>query len=740
MAGNKTDITTHFKADISQFSESITSLKRYISTVNSEFRVATKGSSDWAKSQDGLKAKITQLNRSLQAQEQIVAELEKEYDKVASEQGENSQAAQKLTIEINKYRAAISKTKNDINKFNKNLDELGDTAEDSEDDLENLNDATKNLNDGFTIAKGAIAGFVANGLTALVGAAKNAVSSVLGLAEATREYRQTLATLDSASKDAGVSADYVRDKFTDMMGVFNDEDSVTEGLNNLLTAGFDEKSLDDITGSLEGAALKWKDTLKFEGMADSLQEWIGSGGESLSGQFAELLERMGYNLDEVKDKTAGMTAEQRRTYATNLLAAEGLNTVSEEYRKNNKDMVDAQTANVAYQNSVAEMGAKIEPITTKIREGFTKILEKLLELTENVDFEAIGTAIEGAFQYFIDTILPAIIDGFQWIIDHKDILLAGIVAIGSAFVAWKVVGIITSVVKAIKNMSAAMKVLNAVMKANAIGIVITAITALVAAFIYLWNNCEGFRKFWQNLWKSIKDAAKAVADWIGKAFQTAWNAIKNAWSGTKKFFSDIWKSITNTFKSVGEWFSNIFQNAWQGIKNAFSGVKNFFGGIWDSIVSTFKTVGTKVAQAIGGAFKSAINAVISTVEGAINLIPNAINGAIGLINKLPGVEIGRMPTISLPRLAKGGIVDRATIAQIGEAGKEAIVPLERNTQGLREMAGMVAEELKLAGLGGNNITYNNTFTNMPTTRYAMRKAMADSKGMYQLYKAVQGGV
>ena len=122
MAGNKTDITTVFKADISQFSESVTSLKRYISTVNSEFKVATKGSSDWSKSQDGLKAKITQLNRTLQAQEQIVAELEKEYDKVASEQGENSQAAQKLTIEINKYRAALSKTKNDIEKYNKNIE------------------------------------------------------------------------------------------------------------------------------------------------------------------------------------------------------------------------------------------------------------------------------------------------------------------------------------------------------------------------------------------------------------------------------------------------------------------------------------------------------------------------------------------------------------------------------------------------------------------------------------------
>lgn len=739
MAGNKTDITTVFRADISQFSESISSLKRYINTVNSEFKVATKGSSDWGKSQDGLKAKITQLNRTLQAQEQIVAELEKEYDSIAKEQGENSEAAQKLTIEINKYRAAISKTKNDIDKYNKNLKELGKASDDSKDNLEDLDDVTRKISDGFTIAKGAAAGFIANGLTALVGAAKNAVSSVLGLAEATREYRQTLATLDTAAEDAGVSTDKVRDKFAELMGVFKDEDSVTEGLNNLLTAGFDEKSLDDITESLEGASLKWKDTLKFEGMADSLQEWIGSGGESLSGQFAELLERMGYNLDEVKDKTAGMTAEQRRTYATNLLAAEGLNTVSESYRENNKDMVAAQTANVEYQNAVAAMGDKIEPITTKIREGFTRLLEKMFELVDGVDLAALGTAIENAFTYLIDTILPAVVKGLQWIIDHKDIIIAGIVAIGAAFVAWKVVGIVTSAVKAIKNMSATMKVLNAVMKANVIGIVVTAIAALVAAFVYLWNNCEGFRKFWQNLWKIIKSTAKSVADWIGGAFSKAWSAVKNAWSGTKKFFSDIWNSIKNTFKNIGSWFSDRFKQAYNGVKNAFSGVKKFFSGIWDSIVGSFKSVGTKVANAIGGAFKSAINAVIGTVERSINLIPNAINGAIHLINKLPGVEISKMPTISLPRLAKGTVVDKATTAIIGEAGMEAVVPLERNTQGLKKMSGMVAEELKKSGLGGVTVNYYNTFTNMPTTRYAMRKAMADSKGMYQLYEAMQGG-
>lgn len=834
MAGNKYDVTTVFKADISQFSDSVKSLQRYISTVNSEFNKASGGSKDWANSQDGLKAKITQLTKTLYAHEKILEELQNEYNAMSEEERTSTEYGQKLALQINKTSTAISKAKNDIDKYNKALVEnnseagknitaaqkLRNTIEKQEKSLADLKEdylnvtlvqgknskeaknlksqidklnkelnenkgklgevgeAAKESGDGFTVAKGAIAGFIAGGLIALVGATSKAISTVLGLADATREYRQTLATLDTAANDAGVSTDYVRDKFTDLMGVFNDEGSVTEGLNNLLTAGFDEKSLDDVTAGLEGAALKWKDTLKFEGLADSLQEWIGSGGKNLTGNFAELLERMGYNLEEVQEKTAKMTDEQRRTYVTNLLAAEGLNTVSESYREQNKDMVDAQKANVDYQNTVANLGAKVEPITTKIRKGFTRLLEKVIELVDGVDLEAFGEKIDTAFDKVINEILPKLIDGLSWIIKNKDTIIAGIVGIGAAFVAWKVVGIIQAVVKAMKGMTLAQAALNLVMSLNPIGLIVTAIAGLVAAFIYLWNNCEAFRKFWINLWENIKKVAdivwkaikgffksawefiksiwsgagkffsniwkgiqkafSAVGSWFSNLFQKAWNGVKNAWSGTKKFFSNIWSGIKNVFSSVGSWFGNIFKKAWTAIKNAFSSVGSFFGGIWETIKSKFTSIGTKVGNAIGGAFKKAINAVLATVEKAINAIPNAVNGAIGKINELTGMNIGKMGTVSLPRLAQGGIVDKATIVQIGEAGKEAVIPLEKNTKGLKEIAHLVAEEIGVKG-GGVTVNNYNTFSGMRTTRYALHRATNESIASWKLVIASQGG-
>ena len=722
MAGNNNEITTTFRADISQFSDSISSLKRYISTVNSEFKVATKGSSDWAKSQDGLKAKITQLNRTLQAQEQIVAELEKEYDKVVKEQGENSEAAQKLTIEINKYRASIDKTKSSIEKYNKTLNQLGKESKDGEKSLDKLGKGAKDAGDGFTVAKGAIAGFIANGLTALIGATKNAVTSVLGLADATREYRQTLATLDTAADDAGVNADVMKDKFTDLMGVFNDQDSVTEGLNNLLASGFNEDNIDQITQQLEGAALKWKDTLKFEGLADGLQETLATG--SAIGPFAEMLERSGVNLEKFDEGLANATTEaEKQKYVLDELSKLGLAEVSESYREQNEQMVKAQQANVNYQNTVAAMGERIEPVTTKIREGFTRILEKVLELVEDVDLEAFAGKIETAFTKFIDEILPKIVDGLKWIKDNKDEIIAGVAGIGAAFLAWKVVGIIQGIVKAFKawklateGMTIAQRALNLVMKANPIGLVISLIAGLVTAFVILWNKSDAFRNFWINLWENVKKITK-------KAWDALTNGAKNAWNGIKSVFS-----------KVGSFFSETFSKAWSKVKSIFSTGGKIFSGIKDGISSAFKSI---VNGLIGG-----INKVVSVPFNAINKMLNKIRNV-----SVAGVEPfkkfwGENPVAvpEIPKLAKGGIVDRTTLAMIGEAGKEAVVPLEKNTQGLKQMAGLVAEELKLSGLGNVNVTYNNTFSNMPTTRYAMKKAMADSSGMYQLLRIMQGGV
>lgn len=572
MAENQNYIGISMGMDVSDLKSGLAEASKRIGEANADFRAASSSMEDWTKSTEGLQAKVQQLDTVLAAQRSKLAGLRAEYERVAAEQGENSTAARNLYIRMQNQQAVVNATEREFNNYTETLQQVEAGTLDLEEvtlmagrAVRQTGDDAEEASDGFTVAKGAIAGFIANGLTALAGAAKNAISTVLGLADATREYRQVLATLDTAADDAGVSADYIKDKFADVMGVFNDEGAVTEGLNNLMAAGFDASNLDAITEQIEGAALKFKDTLKFEGISDGLQETLATG--KAIGPFAELLERSGVNLETFDAGLASATTSaEKQNYVLQELSKLGLGDVSKSYREQNADMVAAQKANVDYQNTVAAMGARIEPITTKIREGFTRILEKVLELTAGVDFEALGAKITAAFDKFINDILPKLVDGLQWLIDNFDLIIAGVVGIGAAFIAWKVVSIVQAATKALNGMSVAQKLLNLAMSANPIGIIIALIAGLVAAFVVLWNKSEAFRNFWKGLWQTIKDVCGAAVEGIGKFF-----------SGIGKFFSGL--------KDVG---LNLVKGIWDGIKNGKKWLKDKITGFAGDVAGWFK--------------------------------------------------------------------------------------------------------------------------------------------------------
>ena len=126
---------------------------------------------------------------------------------------------------------------------------------------------------------------------------------------------------------------------------------------------------------------------------------------------------------------------------------------------------------------------------------------------------------------------------------------------------------------------------------------------------------------------------------------------------------------------------------WEHVKNVFGKVADFFASLWDRVKSTFVAFATSIGDAISGAVKAAINGVISYIENTINRAIGLINGAIGLINKLiPGKGIGMIGEVSLPRLAKGGVLNGAQTVIAGEAGPEAIIPLDKLFAQMDKMA------------------------------------------------------
>lgn len=220
------------------------------------------------------------------------------------------------------------------------------------------------------------------------------------------------------------------------------------------------------------------------------------------------------------------------------------------------------------------------------------------------------------------------------------------------------------------------------------------VDVVAAAFKIAWEAIKlvwsQVVAFFKAVWDGICAAFSAVGTWFANIFTQAWEGIKSAWSSVTSWFSSLWNSITGVFSNVGGWFKDKFTSAWTSIKNVFSNWGSFFSGLWDKIKSTFSAIGTKIGDAISGSVKKGINGVITMIENVINKGINLINGAINLINKIPGVSIGKISKLSLPKLAKGGIVDEATVAMIGEAGKEAVVPLENNTEWMDKLAERLA--------------------------------------------------
>lgn len=255
---------------------------------------------------------------------------------------------------------------------------------------------------------------------------------------------------------------------------------------------------------------------------------------------------------------------------------------------------------------------------------------------------------------------------------------------------------------------------------NGIKAVFSVVSSVLTSFFSAaWNGIKAIWNavvaYYQGIWDGIKAVFSVVSSVLTEFFSAAWNGIKGIWDAVSGYFSGIWESVKSVFSGVESWFQSIFSAAWTAVQGVFSNFGSFFQGLWDTIKSTFSNLGSSLSDAIGGAVRSGLNGVLSMIERTINNGISLINGAIGLINALPGVNVGTIGELSLPRLAKGGIVDNATTAIIGEDGREAVIPLEHNTKWIDVMASKLASKLSSGGYTSTQSTANSVVNNFYQT-------------------------
>ena len=204
---------------------------------------------------------------------------------------------------------------------------------------------------------------------------------------------------------------------------------------------------------------------------------------------------------------------------------------------------------------------------------------------------------------------------------------------------------------------------------------------------------------------------------LGLAIYKNWDNIKKTLGKVGAWINDnIIKPVANFFKGLWNGITNGVKSAVNNIKNFFNSIPSFFSGIVNRITGFFRNLGYSAGNVIAGAFRSVVNAVLRTIENILNTPIRTINSLISTINKISPVKIGRLSTFSLPRLAKGGIVNMPSRgvpvggAIAGERGQEGVIPLTDSQQ----MA-LLGEAI------GRYITVNANITNTMNGRVISRE-------------------
>ncbi len=324
----------------------------------------------------------------------------------------------------------------------------------------------------------------------------------------------------------------------------------------------------------------------------------------------------------------------------------------------------------------------VEPIVS----GFSEMAEKILEIV----LSSIGD------------VLKTVGDALQTIAQNKTVSEI-LKAIGEA---------IAIVVGAITLWNVAQAILNGLMGLFAIltspiTLIILAVIAAITAIILVVKNWGAISEWFQNLWVKITEKLQEIWNNIKMFFVNLWNSImdkiKTVWNGIKEFLSNLWNGILNIVKIVFNAVATFFSNIWNGIKNVVStvwnaitntisnvinGIKNTISNVlngiktvWNNIWTGLKTTVTNIFNGIWNTIKNIINSILGGIEGMANGVVNGINTIVKALNKLKfdipdwipglggktfGFNIGMIPRVSIPRLAKGGVLTEATTVLAGE--------------------------------------------------------------------------
>ena len=532
--------------------------------------------------------------------------------------------------QVRALRREIVATEGKLNSYKNAVKDTANALKDMADKAEANTKMADLLGRGL-MGAGALAGAAVTGLTAV--------------AESTKAYRTEMGKLDTAFTTNGHTSEAATGAYRELVGVLGETDQAVETANHLAVLTDNEKDLATWTGDiLPGVFATFGASLPIEGLTEAANETAKVG--AVTGPLADALNWAGVSEDAFNESLAKCTTEQERQALITKTLNDLYGEASTKYKETNADVIAANEANERWTASLAAVGEKVTPLVTEVKDLGATLLEKVVPVID-----------------FVSDNLPAVA-----------VSLAGVTA---AMVAFKLAALAATAAQSGQTLAtyiltAAQSALNVVMMANPIGLIILAITALVAAFMVLWKNCEGFREFWKNLWDGIKNVVNVVVEWVKKNWQSMvlflisplagiFKYLMDNCKGFRDFWTKMWAGLKNTVNTVVEWvkknwkslllflvsplagiFKILYDN-FEGfrkkVNSVFSAVKTTFFGF----INTLKALPGRVWSAIVGAVNRVAqwgrDMAAKAKNGATSLVNNVVNGVKSLPSKMR--EVGK---------------------------------------------------------------------------------------------------
>ncbi|MCH4171931.1 MAG: tape measure protein [Lactobacillus sp.] len=522
--------------------------------------------------------------------------------KASSEQ--LNQAFQKIAQEAGVAKGDLGQLANALDKFDGTPEGLKATTK----ELDNLSQKSESSGSAFAnfkdkLSLGAIAGAGAQAMSTLTGGIGDLIHQSTEASDAIDKFKGTMkfAGIGDAEIEKVTKAvkKYADDTVYDLQTVSNTTAQLaSNGVKNY-------EQLTEAAGNLNAVAGGNQDT--FKSVAMVLTQTAGAGKLTTENwnQLADAIPGASGPLQEAMKKNGAYTGNFREAMEKGQISADEFNQAVTQLGMND-GAKKAATSTSTFEGAIGSLQANIV-------NGIQQIIEAIGKANMTKLISDISNGVVGALKILVEVL--------KFVAEHADVFKTIAVGVTAAVAAFKAFSIVSSIVTAVsafatavKGGAGAMEALNLAMNANPIGLIITAITAVVAALVYFFTQTETGRQLWSQFvdwlkqaWESIKEVAQTVWEAVSNAVKNAVNGVQEVWGGITEFFSNLWTGIVNVATTAWQGFTTLIAPVVDALKELFGTLGEFFTNLWNGIVEVATTVWNNLAAVLGPIWDSIVN-------------------------------------------------------------------------------------------------------------------------------------